>query len=41
MLVVRADGLVDPCIPTFAAKPPAAKGDCVLTLRPGESYKSE
>jgi hypothetical protein len=21
--------------------PPTAKGDCVLTLRPGESYKSE
>src|ERR1700689_3940998 len=26
MLVVRADGFVDPCIPTLAAKPPAGPG---------------
>jgi hypothetical protein len=26
MLVVRADGFVDPCIPTLAAKPPAGLG---------------
>jgi ATP-dependent DNA ligase len=26
MLVVRADGFVDPCIPTLAAKPPVGPG---------------
>jgi bifunctional non-homologous end joining protein LigD len=26
MIVVRADGFVDPCIPTLAAKPPAGPG---------------
>jgi ATP-dependent DNA ligase len=26
MLIVRADGFVDPCIPTLAAKPPAGPG---------------
>ena len=35
MLVVRADGFVDPCIPPVATKPPAGPGGCTRSSMTG------